>query len=64
MNSRDCFLVVGGGKIGHSLNLFRKEATPVAADFVTKVLNGRLAKTALVGVDRQAEVIVDGREQC
>ncbi len=52
-------LHLGGrwGKIGHGLNLFRKRATSVAADFVTEELNGRLAKTALVGVDRQAKVI-------
>ncbi len=46
-------LLLGGrwGKVGHGLDLFRKGATSVAAGFVEKVLNGRLAKTALVGVD-------------
>ncbi len=47
-------LLLGGrrGKIGKIvLNLFRKGATSVAADFVTE---------ALVGVDRQAEVIETG----
>ncbi len=52
-------LLLGGrwGKVGHGLDLFRKGVTSVVADFVAEVLNGRLAKTALVGVDRQAEVI-------
>ncbi len=47
------YLLLGDqwGKVGHGLDLFRKGATFVAADFVAKVLNGRLAKTTLVGVD-------------
>ncbi len=36
-------------------------STSVAADFVTKVLHGRLAKADLVGVNGQAEAVETGQ---